>query len=143
MHSSLQSECIAASWPLRMRLFRVNHDRKELSGIRFKPLGESERLFHACRSFIQVANHEATVNHDAGLLAAANEAQRLVVILHVATIVVVFFIPLITSTSPLSKPTQNKRAPARCKVERSSVSAPMSARQFASKGSLLPRLISS
>ena len=53
-------------------------------------LGEAQRLLHAGRRLVQIAHHEATVDHDARFLAAANKAMGLVVVLHIAAIVVVF-----------------------------------------------------
>ena len=54
-----------------------------------KLLGEVERLLHARGSFVQVADHEAAVHHDPRLLAAADEAVSLFVILGIASVVVV------------------------------------------------------
>jgi len=52
-------------------------------------LGKVQCLFHACRGFVQVADHEAAMHHDPRLLAAAHEAMSFLVIFRIPAIVIV------------------------------------------------------
>src|SRR5271170_1439625 len=67
----------------------IDHNGKELRRIGPQRLSEAERLLHAGWRFVQVANHEATMHHDARLLAAANELMRLFVVFGIAAVIIV------------------------------------------------------